>query len=154
MYASLLVFHSLLRWLVLGSLLFAIFRAFRGWYGNHPFKLLDDRARHITATIAHLQLILGIWLYSISPITAYFLENFKEAVHERNIRFFGMEHSIMMLLAITLLTIGSMQVKREAANQRKFKKMAICYTIALLMILSSVPWAFSSFVARPYFRTF
>jgi len=44
------------------------------------------------ATVAHLQLISGIWLYFIGPIVAYILHHFVAAVHERAIRFFGMEH--------------------------------------------------------------
>ncbi len=152
MYATLLALHSLTRWLVLSTLLFAIFRGYRGWLGQKPYLRFDDRVRHITATIAHVQLLLGIWLYFISPIVAYFLHNFHTAVHDRAIRFFGMEHITMMLTGIILITIGSAKAKRQATDRQKFKTMAIWFTVALLVILSSVPWSFSPLISRPNFR--
>jgi hypothetical protein len=154
MYAPLLALHSLTRWLVLGSLVFAIFRAYRGWLFNKPWLKFDNATRHITATVAHIQLVLGVWLYFISPIVNYFLHNFSTAVHERAIRFFGMEHVTMMLIGITLITIGSAKAKRQTIDIAKFKTMAIWFTIALLVILSSVPWSFSPLISRPNFRPF
>lgn len=154
MYNILLTLHSLTRWFVLGSLLFAIFRAYLGWLASKPFSKFDNRVRHITATIAHIQLMLGIWLYFISPIVHYFLQNFSTAVHERGIRFFGMEHVTMMLTGITIITIGSIKVKNKTTDQEKFKTMAIWFTIALLIILSSIPWSFSPLISRPNFRSF
>lgn len=94
-YSTLLPLHSLIRWLVLASLVFAIYIAFRGWLSKKEFSRFDNSVRHWTATIAHIQLLIGIWLYLISPVTDYFLYHFKEAVHLREIRFFGMEHSLI-----------------------------------------------------------
>ena len=154
MYFNLLSFHSLIRWLVLLSLLFAIFRAYRGWKSNYSFSKLDNAVRLTSVTIAHLQLILGIWLYSISPVTHYFLHFFKDAVHQREIRFFGMEHITMMLTAIIVITIGSAKVKRQATDKEKFRTMAIWFSIGLFLILTSIPWKFSPLISRPYFRAF
>jgi len=154
MYLLVLATHSLIRWFVLVSLVFAIFRAYRGWLLNKPFLKFDNSVRHITATIAHVQLIIGLWLYFISPIVAYFLYNFSTAVHNRQVRFFGMEHVTMMLTGIILITIGSAKAKRKTTDKEKFKTMAIWFTIALLVILSSVPWSFSPLVSRPLFRPF
>jgi|ERR1700754_4157104 len=154
MYTILLALHSLTRWLVLGSLLFAIFRGYRGWLLNNPYLKFDNAVRHITATVAHIQLVLGVWLYLISPIVSYFLHNFSAAMHERAIRFFGMEHITMMLIGITVITIGSAKTKRKTTDSEKFKTMAIWFTIALLIILSSVPWSFSPLISRPNFRPF
>jgi len=154
MYLLVLATHSLIRWFVLVSLVFAIFRAYRGWLLNKPFLKFDNIVRHITATIAHVQLIIGLWLYFISPIVAYFLYNFSTAVHNRQVRFFGMEHVTMMLTGIILITIGSAKAKRKTTDKEKFKTMAIWFTIALLVILSSVPWSFSPLVSRPLFRPF
>lgn len=154
MYPFLLALHSLTRWFVLASLIFIIYRAYRGWLFNKPYTRFDNTARSLTATIAHIQLVFGVWLYYISPIVTYFLHHFKEAVHERGIRFFGMEHSTMMLTAIVLITIGSAKAKRKPTDKEKFRTMAIWFTIALLIILSSIPWSFSPLVNRPNFRPF
>jgi hypothetical protein len=93
-------------------------------------------------------------LYCISPVVRYFLTFFKTAVHQREIRFFGMEHITMMLIAVVLITIGSMKAKRQPIDKQRFKTMAIWFTIALIIILASIPWQFSPLISRPYFRSF
>jgi len=154
MYYFVLALHSLVRWFVLAGLLFALYRGYRGWWGQKHFGPTDNFARIFAAAIAHTQLVIGLVLYVVSPIVHYFLHNFKTAVHERNIRFFGMEHITMMLIAIALITIGSIRAKRKELDQEKFKTMAIWFTIALLIILLSIPWAFSPLTSRPNFRPF
>lgn len=154
MYQSLLILHSLVRWLVLISLLVAIVRAYRGWLGNKRFLKMDNTARMVAVTTAHVQLVIGVILYFISPVVRYFLNYFKEAVHQREIRFFGMEHITMMVIAIVLLTIGSAKTKRKITDQQMFKTMAIWFTIVLLIIFFSIPWHFSPLTSRPYFRWF
>jgi hypothetical protein len=154
MYSILLTLHSAIRWLVLASLVYALITAFRGWHSDKPFSKRDNLIRHATATVAHVQLIVGLWLYSISPIVNYFIHSYSEAVHNRGVRFFGMEHSLMMIIAITVLTIGSVVAKRKKSDRQKFKTMAIWFSVALIIILVSIPWPFSPFTARPYFRFF
>lgn len=153
MYPIILSIHSLLRWFVLISLFVAIFRAYYGWMKNMPFTKLDHKIRHLTATIAHLQFMFGLGLYFVSPIIQSFLKHFQTTVHIREIRFFGMEHSLMMFTAILFITIGSMSAKRRPMDAQKFKTMALWYSVALVIILISIPWAFSTIAPhRPYFR--
>lgn len=155
MYNTLLSIHSIFRWLVLIGLLYAIYRAWSGWLRNKTFTKHDNLVRHLTATLAHIQLIIGVWLYLVSPIISYFLHSYKDAVQQREVRFFGMEHSLMMLIAIVFITIGSMITKRRPTDKRKFKAMAIWFTLALLVILVMIPWPFSPITAnRPYIRPF
>ncbi len=154
MYQALLAMHSLVRWAVLIFLLFAIARAWLGWRRDQPFSRTDNSLRHWTATILHIQLLLGITLYTISPLIRYFLSSFSTAVHQRDVRFFGMEHSTVMLAAVIVATIGSMKAKREPVDRKKHKIIAVLFTIALLLILSSVPWSFSPLASRPNYRSF
>lgn len=60
----------------------------------------------------------------------------------------------MMFLAVAVISIGSGKAKREIKDAGKFKIMAIWFAVGLLIILSSVPWPFSPFTSRPYFRPF
>jgi hypothetical protein len=154
MYNTVLVVHSLFRWLVLISLLYATLRAYRGWITNQIFSTRDNFIRLTAATLAQIQLMIGLWLYIISPIVYYFLRNFNDAVHERDIRFFGMEHITMMVIAVTFVTVGSIQTKKKRMDQAKFKAMAIWFSVAIIIIFISIPWPFSPFTARPYFRGF
>jgi hypothetical protein len=156
MYPEVLALHSLIRWCVVASLLFAVYRAYKGWFSKKPFSKFDNSVRKWTAMIAQTQLVIGLVLYSLSPLVNYFLHHFKKALPQREVRFFGMEHAVMMITAIIIITIGSIKAKRKSTGKEKYRTMAIWFSIALLIIFSSMPLPFSPppFVQRPFFRTF
>lgn len=152
MYQTLTFLHSTFRWLVLLSLLYSAFRAYQGYFSNKVFSKMDNSVRHWTATIAHIQLVLGITLYSQSPIIKYFWKNFNEAKESFDLLFFGLIHIFLMLFSIILITIGSAVSKRKETDKEKFKTMLIYFLIALLIIFIAIPWPFSPLANRPYFR--
>ncbi len=152
MYPLLLTVHSLFRWAVLASLLYALLRAYRGWFTHAPFSKRENTVRHTTATIAHVQLLIGLALYYTSPLANYFWDSARAALRGQETRFFGMEHPLMMFVAITLISIGSAQAKRQTDAKAKFKTIAIWFTIGLVVVLLSIPWPFSPWVSRPYGR--
>lgn len=152
MYQALTFLHSTLRWLVLVSLIVSLYRAYRGYFRKVAFTKTDNAVRHWTATIAHTQLMVGMTLYFQSPIIKYFLNNFSTAKESFDLLFFGVIHSLLMLLAIIIITIGSSLAKRKTTSPEKFKTMFIWYTLALLIIFIAIPWPFSPFANRPYFR--
>jgi len=150
MYLIILILHSCCRWLVLACLLAALFRAYRGWLGERAFTPLDNTLRHTTATVAHVQLLLGYGLYLVSPLLAAF--HWRDARHAPSALFFGVQHVALMLLAITALTIGSALAKRQESDQAKFRALAGWFTLALLLLLVAIPWPFSPFAQRPLIR--
>lgn len=152
MYQTLTFYHTFVRWFVLVSLLFAIYRATKGYLLKTEFSKTDNAIRHWTATIAHIQLLTGILLYFQSPIIKYFWSNFRETVHNLNIAFFGLIHIALMLTAIILITIGSALSKRKKTDNEKFRTMLVWFSIALLIIFMAIPWPFSPLASRPYFR--
>ncbi|MCI5057920.1 MAG: hypothetical protein MRY83_17535 [Flavobacteriales bacterium] len=91
-------------------------------------------------------------LYLKSPVIHYFLNNFSEAINNIDNTFFGMIHGILMLCAIITITIGSALSKRKEVDSEKFKIMALWFSVALLIIVIAIPWPFSPFASRPYFR--
>jgi len=153
-YSILLVLHSLLRWFVLISLVYSIYFAMKGWISKEKYTPRFDKIRNITVIIVHVQLLVGLGLYSVSPVIRQLFSNFGENVQETAIRFYGMEHSLMMIIAIVFITIGSAKAKRLSEDLKKFKSIAIWFTIGLVIILFTIPWPFSSFDARPLFRIF
>ena len=152
MYQTLTFLHSIFRWLVLLTLLYSIFRAYRGYFYGKEFSKTDDSVRHWTATIAHLQLVLGIILYSQSPVVSYFWKNFQVAKESFDLFFFSIIHISLMLFSIILITIGSSAAQRKTSDKDTFKTMLTWYTIALLIIFIAIPWPFSPLANRPYFR--
>ena len=149
----LLALHSWVRWLVLLSLVAAIFRAWRGYRQQAKFTKTDNSLRHWTATFAHIQLVLGILVYSYSPLTQYFWKNKAAAIHNLPVSFFSLIHLLLMLTAIVVLTIGSALAKRKPTDAEKFKTMLLWFSIALLLIFLAIPWPFSPLATRPLLRT-
>lgn len=154
MYSTVLSLHSIFRWLVLLSLCYAIFRAYKGYVSKSDFSFLDNKVRHWTATIAHVQLTLGVLVYIKSPIIKYYLSDFKNLIADWNLTFFGLIHSILMVSAVVLITIGSAKAKRKQTAKEKFRTILVTYFIALVIIFIAIPWPFSPLANRPYIRAF
>lgn len=150
MYVLLLTLHSWVRWAVLGALLLALLRGYRGWLTRASFTPFDNALRHWTATLAHVQLMLGYALYFQSPIVAAFRQQGAAAGSEA--RFFGLLHVLLMTAAVVLLTLGSALARRRPSDAARFHTMALWFTLALLVVLAAVPWPFSPLAARPWFR--
>ena len=152
MYTTLLSLHSVFRWLLVIGVIYTLYRAYTGISGNKTFSSADAQTRKYTVIAAHIQLLIGLALYFLSPLTKYFMSNFSTAVKVREMRFYGMEHSIVMLLAIILITIGSAVSKKKDNDRAKFKALAIWFTIALILLLLMIPWPVSPFSMRPWLR--
>lgn len=155
MFSILLILHSLTRWLLLLVLLFAIYRAAKGYFSRSAtFSPIDNSLRHGTATIAHIQLVLGILLYVKSPLVKSFWADAKAALPYMELTFFSVIHFALMLLAITIITIGSALAKRKQLPLEQYKTMFVWFTIALLIIFIAIPWPFSPLASRPLIQNF
>ncbi|MGN7821373.1 hypothetical protein ACTJJB_14675 [Chitinophaga sp. 22536] len=152
MYQSLTFLHSIIRWLVLISLIIAICKAAKGYFTNAVFTKSDNAVRHWTATIAHIQLLAGMALYSQSPVIQYFWKHFSTAKETFDLLFFGLIHGLLMFTAIIIVTIGSAMAKRRPTDKDRFRTMLVWYSVALLIIFIAIPWPFSPIANRPYFR--
>lgn len=154
MHQTFLLLHSINRYLVLASLVYAIVMAWNGLRTRKVFSPLNNTVRHVTTTIAHVQLMLGLYLYLISPIVKYnvFEAAPNELVSEHT--FFRYIHILLMVIAIVILTIGSAKAKRMETDKLKFQTILIWFSLALLIILIAIPWPFSPLANRPYFRSF
>lgn len=154
MYSTLLFFHSWVRWLVLAFLVYSIYRAFIGYTKNKTFSKTDNAFRHWTATIAHIQLMIGIVLYTKSLVVKYFWTDTKTALQNLDLTFYGLIHIILMLTSIVVLTIGSALAKRKPTDKEKFKTMLFWFSVALIIMFIAIPWTFSPLSSRPNFRAF
>jgi hypothetical protein len=151
LYPNILIFHSLIRWII--SILFIVLIV--RWYLKRnqtgKIELWDKRLINSFLIFASIQLILGFELYFRSPLVNYFLTHFSEAIHQRQPRFFGMEHSSMMLTGIIMVCVGIVKSKQK---ETPYKTLFIYYGIAFLIIFSSIPWEYSPLTSRPLWRWF
>ena len=154
LYQIILVIHNAMRWLVVGSLLAALMSAYSGWLRPRSYRAPDQTLRIIATSIAHTQLLIGVYLYTISPIISYYWKfhpSFGDAIE---FPFFSLIHSSLMLIAVVVMTIGSSTAKRQKEDQQKFKTTVIYFTSGLVIILMAIPWPFSPLVTRPWVRLF
>lgn len=154
MYTILLSLHSVIRWLVLASLLYCLYISYKGFVKKMLFTAKEDAIRHWTATIAHVQLVVGFTLYIKSPLVHFFWSNSPKTTPSLELSFFGWMHILLMLLAIVIITVGSAKAKRKKNDHEKFKTLFIWFGLALFLIFLAIPWPFSPFVTRPYIRPF
>ncbi|MCK4561492.1 MAG: hypothetical protein KAT78_01170 [Flavobacteriaceae bacterium] len=134
--------HSGWAYITLIILIFAVYNAIKGLTSKKEFEDKDLRISLFTLIIAHIQLILGFIAYFTSDYFSSLVENgmgasMKDAV----VRLFAVEHPLMMILAIVLITVGFSKHKKKTTDKDKFKTIAIFYGIALLFILSKIPWS-------------
>ncbi|WP_372473690.1 hypothetical protein AB4865_00020 [Capnocytophaga sp. ARDL2] len=153
-FSTFLITHSYIRWVILLLLFIAVFRSYIAKKRNYSYTKTDNVLRIFLVGTAHVQLLLGYYLYFNSVIVNYFLENFSTAVKMREVRFFGMEHITAMTIAVVLLTIGAMKVKKQTTDFDKHKKGFSWYLTVLLIVLVSIPWGVLFFTYRPLFRLF
>ena len=141
MYGTVLVLHSLLRWAVLLTGLFAAFRGISGWRSHRPWTLSDERAGFWFLTTLDLQFLLGLLLYGVlSPITWAAFQDFGGAMKDPVARFWAVEHAFGMIVAITLAHIGRSRVHKTGDDGKRHKLAAIFFSLAILIILVSIPW--------------
>ena len=154
MYSIALIFHSIFRWIILLSLIYLIIRSSKGYFYNIKYSFWDNKIRYWMATIAHIQLIIGILVYIKSPIVQHYFSNFKTAISNWELTFFSLFHSSLMISAIVLVTIGSAKAKRKLTDKEKFKTTLLFFSLAFVIIMIAIPWPFSPLANRPYIRTF
>jgi hypothetical protein len=153
MYNSALALHSWLRWAVLLIGLIAVVRAFRGRWSGAPWTRADDRAGLFFTSALDLQLLIGLLLYfSMSPITKEGLRDMGAAMANSGLRFWSVEHPVGMLAGIVLAHIGRGRIRRMSDSARRHRTALIFFTLALIVIVISIPWPGRPIIGRPLFR--
>ncbi|MEO6010063.1 MAG: hypothetical protein ABIU38_18605 [Vicinamibacteraceae bacterium] len=147
-----MLLHSWIRWAVLALLVLVVMRGWQGRRGLWAWSAGNERLHVALVAVADVQLVIGLWLYlGASPFVQAFLSDVGVNIHNRLLRFFGLEHVTMMLVAIACIHIGRARSK-SAPDPRQHHRRAFAWTLAaLILVLASIPWPFLP-VARPLFR--
>lgn len=142
LYNFLLHVHSVGRWIVLILLLIAIFKSLVA--GTRPFLKSDARTGLLLIIFTDLMLLVGIalWYFGSRGLNVLRSGDMGEVMKDPFSRFFTVEHSLGMLIAIILIHIGKAQGKKRISDRAKHKRTLLFYVLALLIILASIPWPF------------
>jgi predicted acyltransferase len=140
MYIGLQHLHSGLAYLALLSLVFVIFYALIGTLSGREFTEKDRKIAMIAFIACHTQLLIGLILYFVSPL-GFSLLTGGGAMADSAARLTALEHPLINIAAIVLISIGYIRAKKLEASRSKFRSIYMLYAVGLVLILSRIPWS-------------
>ena len=141
MYLYLKTVHSYWAFFVLFVLVAAIVNAFIGRYMGKEFSVKDLRISLFGLIFSHIQLLIGLILYFVSPWFDQWASIGIGVMKDPQTRLYLVEHPITNILAIVLITIGWSMHKRQSESSKKFLRIILFYSLGLLLLLSRIPWS-------------
>lgn len=133
--------HNLVRWLVVLAGVVAFVTMLVGLFSGSRFERRHRSIGQAYVIALDVQLLVGVLLYVISPIVQTGLRNFGDAMRDADVRFFLVEHGLLMLIAVALGHVGHALAKKEGvASRSRFTRGALFYGLSLAVIFYATPW--------------
>ncbi len=133
--------HSYWAYIVLTILIIAVANAIYGFIKKKEFSNKDLRIGLFTLIVSHIQLLIGLGWYFMSPWYKALKTNGGEVMKDSATRLLAVEHPVTMVIAIVLITIGWSKHKKKTTSESKFKTFVIFYGLGLVLVLSKIPWS-------------
>lgn len=143
--------HSFLRWAILLAGLWAVIRSLKGVTGNTPYTAADKKAGLFFMIFCDLQLVAGLILFFLSPLSKAGISDMGGAMKDPVLRFFTVEHETMAIIAIALVHIGKSKIKKAVSDAQKHKLGLIFFGLAFIVILALIPWPFRAALGKGWF---
>ena len=140
MYDTVKMLHSYWAYLVLIILLIAVINAIIGLTGKKEYDAKAFRISLFGLIVSHIQLLIGIILYFVSPMFDLWNELGGKVMSDSTSRLYLVEHPLINIIAVALITIGYSKHKNKSTSTSKFKAITIFYLIGLILFLSRIPW--------------
>ncbi|TVR34437.1 MAG: hypothetical protein EA390_02895 [Balneolaceae bacterium] len=138
MYTGLKHLHSFFAYILLAVLIFSIIYVIVKFVSDSTFSEKVRKVALIGFIASHLQLLIGIVLYIISPVGLSLFSS--EAMQDSLSRLYVLEHPLLMIIAIVSISIGYIKAKKPGDDARRFKTIILYYTLGLFLILLRIPW--------------
>lgn len=152
-YGVALLFHSYLRWIVLGAAFLVLGRSVTGWRSGRSWTPGDARALAGFVGLLDLQLVLGLVLYLVlSPISGAFFADPASGMKDSVLRFFGVEHVFAMTIAVGVVHAGRARAKKAIEPRDRHRRVCVSLLVGLGVMLVAIPWPFAKY-GRPLART-
>ena len=132
--------HSYVAYAALILLIVASINAIIGMTSNKEFKDGDRKLALFALIFTHVQLLVGLVLYFNSPMVTIFDLPMGEVMKNAELRLYAVEHPLINIIAVALITVGFSKHKRATTDKAIFKSVAIMYAIGTILILSRIPW--------------
>jgi len=144
----LLYLHSIIRYFILFFALIVAAQSLVGMMGKKQFGKGNKMFALALLIFCDLQLVFGLILYYTFVISSGMLKS-GMVMKDPASRFWAVEHSVGMLVAIILVHIGYSVAKKPIENEKKFKRLFWCSFIALCIFVATIPWQYKQVVGRP-----
>jgi hypothetical protein len=139
MYTGLQHAHSGLAYLVLAALAIIMIIALIGALSGKAFTEKHRKIALIGFILSHVQLLVGLILYFVSPI-GFALLTGGGVMGDKVARLTALEHPVINIIAIIVITIGYSKAKKMTDSKARFRAIYMAYGIGLVLILSRIPW--------------
>jgi len=143
MYTTVQFLHSYWAYLVVLVIFLATINSLIGLFGNKEYQPKDFRIALFGLIVTHLQLLIGLILFFVSPLGLQSITNngMGAVMKDSVLRLNAVEHPTVMILVVILITVGYSKHKKKLVSKPKFKVLAIFYTLAFILLLSRIPWS-------------
>lgn len=150
METGMLHLHNLLRWVILILLLLSIAKAYSGWKQGKAFSPGDRKIWLFTLIASHVMLVIGVyqWLAGRYGMLKTSLPEGVSVMSDKFFRFFWVEHPVLMIISIILITLAYGRAKKPIPDAIKYKQAFWLFVVALLLILISIPWPFREIIGE------
>ena len=101
MYIGLLHLHSNLPFILLLLIGAVLVKSLIGWIKTSPFDKLSNKLVLFSMITAHIQWVLGVILYFVSPN----VKSLDQAMGDSLSRLYALEHPLMMTISLVLITM-------------------------------------------------
>jgi hypothetical protein len=132
--------HSGWAYIALLLLIIALVNAFLGLVSKKEFTAKDRKIAIFGLIGTHTQLLIGLILYFVSPNGIKTIQALGMGGLTTESRLLALEHPLINIIAIALITIGWTKHKKLTSSESKYKTFTIFYGLGLLLILSRIPW--------------
>lgn len=141
MYSILKTVHSYWAFFALSILFIVILNALIKIISKKSFNLVDLRISLFGLIFSHIQLLIGVILYFISPWFDQWASLGIGVMKNNESRLYLVEHPITNILAILFITIGWSLHKKQSESSKKFLRIILFYGVGYVLLLSRIPWS-------------
>jgi cation transport ATPase len=140
MYIGLLHLHNATRWLVLVAGVVAILIAVVGLVRGRPWTRGARLGSLAYVVSMDVQLVIGLLLYVVSPLVQAGFADPAAAMRDSTVRYFFVEHLVLMLLAVAAAHVGSVAARRARDDATKYRRTLLWFGLSFLLVLVAIPW--------------
>lgn len=112
-------------------------RSIRGWSLKKVYTKLDKSISVLFLCFLYIQLVLGLLLYFVLGNQQSGAKSIEEAIMQTSIRYWALEHFIIMIFALFLSQIGWVFIRKSELDLNKHKNTLFYFGISILLIFIS-----------------